>query len=71
MRTNVVIDDSLMKQAMQLSGLSTKKEVVDRALFEFVQRRSRKDLAELRGKIKFADDYDYKENRKGRQDGTG
>jgi len=71
MRTNIVIDDSLMAQAMRLSGLSTKKEVVDCALMEFVQRRTRKDLTELQGKIRFADDYDYKAKREGRVYGTG
>lgn len=66
MRTNIVIDDKLMEQAMRVSGLSTKKEVVDRALSEFVQRHTRKDLLELRGKIQFADNYDYRALRKGR-----
>jgi len=66
MRTNIVIDDKLMEQAMRVSGLSTKKEVVDRALSEFVQRHTRKDLLELRGKIQFADNYDYKAMREGR-----
>ena len=66
MRTNIVIDDNLIEQAMRVSGLSTKKDVVNRALYEFVQRRTRRDLAELHGKIKFADDYDYKAKREGR-----
>lgn len=66
MRTNIVIDDNLMEQAMRLSGLSTKKEVVERALLEFVQRRTRRDLAELQGKIRFVDDYDYRAGREGR-----
>ncbi len=66
MRTNIVIDDNLMEQAMRLSGLSTKKEVVERALLEFVQRRSRKDLSELQGKILFDGEYDYKAKREGR-----
>ena len=66
MRTNIVIDDELMQEAMRVSGLTTKKDVVDKALIEFVERRTRKDLAEIRGKIKFADDYDYKAMRKGR-----
>jgi Arc/MetJ family transcription regulator len=66
LRTNIVIDDKLMELAMRVSGLSTKKDVVDRALLEFVQRHMRKDLAELQGKIKFADNYDYKAMRKGR-----
>lgn len=71
MRTNIVIDDELMKKAMRLSGLLTKKEVVNKALHEFVQNRSRKDLKELRGKIRFADGYDYKLHRKDRKNDTG
>lgn len=66
MRTNIVIDDKLMEQAMHVSGLVTKKDVVEKALFEFVQRHTRKDLSELQGKIQFADNYDYKAIRKGR-----
>jgi len=65
-RTNIVIDDKLMEQAMRLSGLSTKKEVVERALREFVERHSRKDLLELRGKILFDSNYDYKAKRERR-----
>lgn len=65
MRTNIVIDDKLMEQAMRVSGLTTKKQVVDRALVEFVQRHTRKDLKELQGRIQFADNYDYKTMRKG------
>ncbi|MEW5920196.1 MAG: type II toxin-antitoxin system VapB family antitoxin [Bacillota bacterium] len=66
MRTNIVIDDKLMEQAMRVSGLSTKKDVVNSALREFVERRTRKDLTELQGKIQFAEGYDYKAMRKGR-----
>lgn len=65
-RTNIVIDDSLMEKAMALSGLSTKREVVEKALVEFVQRRVRRDLLELEGKIRFMDGYDYKALREGR-----
>ncbi len=66
MRTNIEIDDSLMQKAMDISGLKTKKEVVERAMIEFVANRSRKDLKDLRGKIQFAGDYDYKAMREGR-----
>lgn len=65
-RTNIVINDSLVEKAMALSGLTTKREVVDKALTEFVQRRIRKDLLELEGKIRFLDGYDYKSLREGR-----
>ena len=67
MRTNIVIDDSMMQDAILLSGLKTKKEVVEQALKEFVQRRTRKDLMDLRGKILFSDEYDYAAMREGRR----
>lgn len=67
MRTNIVIDDALMQRAMEVSGLKTKKEVVEIAISEFVERHSRKDLKELRGKILFADNYDYKAAREERK----
>ena len=60
MRTNIIIDDEIMQKAMALSGLKTKKEIVDRALNEFVANRSQKNLLELKGKIQFTDGYDYK-----------
>jgi Transcription regulator of the Arc/MetJ class len=64
MRTNIMIDDKIMQTAMEISGIRTKKGVVEQAMREFVARRTRKDLSELRGKIRFADDYDYAEHRK-------
>jgi len=65
MRTNVVIDDDIIRKAIRLSRLKTKREVIDRALREFVETCARKDLRELRGQIAFADDYDYKTHRDG------
>lgn len=66
MRTNIVIDESLIKEALKLSGLKTKKEVVNLALKEFVESRKRKNLMELKGKIQFDEDYDYKKMREGK-----
>jgi Arc/MetJ family transcription regulator len=66
-RTNIMIDDTVMQKAMMISGLKTKKEVVERALNEFVSFHSRKDLSELKGTIRFADGYDYKSLREGRR----
>jgi Arc/MetJ family transcription regulator len=60
MRTNIIINDQLIEQAMRISSITTKKEVVALALKEFVERRTRKNLLDLHGKIEFADDYDYK-----------
>jgi Arc/MetJ family transcription regulator len=60
MRTNIEIRDDLMSQALNMSGLKTKKEVVELAITEFIEIRSRKNLEDLRGKIAFSDDYDHK-----------
>ena len=63
MRTNVVIDDKLIQEARRLSKLKTKKEIIHKALEEFIQNRKRLDLREVRGKIRFAEGYDYKKMR--------
>jgi len=63
MRTNVVIDDGLMKEALDLSRAKTKKEVIHKALEEFINQRKRLELKEIRGKIKFASRYNYKKMR--------
>ena len=60
MRTNIVIDDALMDKAFSLCDVKTKRELVHLALLELVRNRERKDLRELRGKIAFREDYDYK-----------
>ena len=64
MRTNVVLDDDLVKEAIRLSGKKTKKEVISFALQELVASRKRRNLLELEGKIQFRDGYDYKAMRK-------
>jgi len=66
MRTNVMLDDALVKEAILLSGVKTKKDVIALALKEFVMSRKRLNLLELAGKITFRDDYDYKACREGK-----
>lgn len=63
MRTNIVIDDALMKEAMSLSRLRTKRVVVHKALEEYVLSLKKKDLREIQGKIHLADGYNYKKMR--------
>lgn len=60
MRTNIVLDDELVEKALRVSGLKTKKEVVHKALQEFVENRRRQSLLDLEGKIKFAKGYDHR-----------
>jgi Arc/MetJ family transcription regulator len=64
MRTNIVIEDDLISEAILLAGVKTKKETVEIALREFVQNRKRKSLSALRGKKLIDPKYDYKKLRK-------
>jgi Arc/MetJ family transcription regulator len=64
MRTNIVLDDELVEEAFKFSQtVSTKRELIETALKEYVNNRKRKNLKELKGKIKFSVDYDYKKMR--------
>ena len=66
MRTNIVLDDNLVKEAFKHSEAKTKKELINQALKEFVNNKIRKDLLDLEGKIEFAEGYDYKSMREGK-----
>ena len=63
MRTNIEIDDKLMKQAQRLSGLKTKRAVIDAALQMFVRVRRQKDISKLAGKVEFWDEVDDRPER--------
>lgn len=60
MRTNIVLDDDLLREGFKHSRAKTKKELVHQALQEFVENRKRLNLLDLKGKIAFVDGYDYK-----------
>jgi len=67
MRTNIVLDASLVEEAFSYSPtIRTKKALIETALQEYVENNKMKDLRELKGKIRFADDYDYKKMRTGK-----
>ena len=53
MRTNVVLDDELVKEGLKLTKLRTKKDLVNLALEELVARRRRKKILKLEGKVKW------------------
>ena len=65
MRTNMEIDDKLMKEAMKASRLETKtkKAVVEEALHMLVQVKGQGAIRKWFGKVQFWDDYDYKATR--------
>jgi Arc/MetJ family transcription regulator len=56
MRTNIVIDDQLMAEALKVTGLSTKKEVVELALQTIVRLNKQKDIKKFRGKLNWQGD---------------
>jgi Arc/MetJ family transcription regulator len=58
MRTNIEIDDELMKKALALSGLRTKKAVVEEALKLLIRLRDQRKILELAGKVKWESDLD-------------
>lgn len=63
MPTNLAISQELLLEALELSGLKTKKDTVNLALKEFINRRKQMEILELFGKLDPDPDYDYKKGR--------
>lgn len=57
-KTNIDLDDRLVKRAQRLTGLKTKKELVNHALSELVRRQDQKAILELRGKVSWVGDLE-------------
>ena len=57
MATNLAINDELLTSAFKVGRLRTKRETVNLALEEFIQRRKRKEAMELFGKVDFCKDW--------------
>jgi Arc/MetJ family transcription regulator len=66
MPTNLAIDDQLLEQALTVGGYKTKRQTVNEALREFIQRRKRLELLKLVGKVDYDRRYDYKQERRAR-----
>ena len=60
MRTNIVLDDRLVKEAMRLSNMRTKREAVDLALRDYVTRSKQRDILELLNEGLIAPKYDVR-----------
>lgn len=58
MRTNIVIDDTLMNQAIALSGFDTKKKTVEEALRLMIKVKSQVSIRNFRGKLKWDGDLE-------------
>jgi len=64
MRTNIDIDEDVLREAQRITGARTKRETVDVALRELVARERRLGLLELRGKVRWEGDLEV--SRQGR-----
>lgn len=63
MASNLAINDNLLNTAFTIGGYSSKKETVNTALQEFIQRRKSEELINLFGTVEYDADYDYKKLR--------
>ena len=66
MRTNIELDDELIEEARRLTGIGTKRALVEEALRVLISSRRRRSLLELQGTIAFAEGYDYRDLRQDR-----
>ena len=58
MRTNIVIDDKLMKETLKATGLKTKREVVEQGLRTLLRLRQQEEIRRFRGKLAWQGDLD-------------
>lgn len=58
MRTNIVIDDQLMSQAMHLTNAASKREVVEQALRLLVAQKQQAEIRKLRGTVTWEGNLD-------------
>jgi Arc/MetJ family transcription regulator len=58
MRTNIVIDEKLIREAMKATGLKTKRAVVEAGLQALVQIKSQADVRRWRGQVQWEGDLD-------------
>ena len=63
MATNLAIDMHLLEEAKKIGNMKTKKETVNSALKEFIERRNQKMILDIEGKIEFRKDWNYKKDR--------
>ncbi|MDY6974218.1 MAG: type II toxin-antitoxin system VapB family antitoxin, partial [Thermodesulfobacteriota bacterium] len=61
MATNLAIDPNLLRKALEISGLKTKKDTVNMALKEFINRRKQLEILDIFGKMDPDPNYNYKE----------
>jgi Arc/MetJ family transcription regulator len=55
-RTNINLDDTLVRKGLKITGLRTKRELVDLALRELVRKEDQKGILDLKGKFRWEGD---------------
>ncbi len=58
MRTNIEIDDKLMKETLKATGLKTKREAVELAMRTLVRLKGQEEIKKLRGKLHWEGDLE-------------
>ena len=58
MRTNIVIDDKLMREALRASGLKTKRQAVEEGLRALLRLKRQGEIRNFRGKLAWKGDLD-------------
>ena len=58
MRTNIVIDDVLMRDVIRVTGLKTKREAVEMGLRTLLRLRQQEDVRKYRGKLRWEGNLD-------------
>jgi hypothetical protein len=65
--TNLAIDERLLDEAQKVGKHRTKRETVNAALLEYIQRRKQQEIVSLFGTIDYDASYDYKRERRSKR----
>jgi len=63
MATNLDIDPTLLNEALKIGGQKSKKNTVNQALMEYIDRRKQKEILSMFGSVVYEPEYDYKKKR--------
>ena len=66
MATNLDIDQELLEEALKIGGQKSKKNTVNKALKEFIEKRKQKEIISTFGSIVYEPGYEYKKSRRKR-----
>ncbi|GAB4414597.1 MAG: hypothetical protein OHK0021_21870 [Bryobacter sp.] len=58
MRTNIVIDEKLMRETLRATGMKTKREAVEEGLRTLLRLKQQEKIRKVRGKLSWTGDLD-------------